>query len=296
MADGKKPPARLEEISHLFLSGAPAVKPPAPAVKPPKLSTEPTGAAAARPNSALLFCATANFDAEKSDLAGHLALELARRNFAVALLDTWQPPASLLATARLSGGGPPPSVAAPVKIDRHSLRITEFSGRARQGLKTVSLNNGLDHEDPWAAISRLQHDSDFLVINAPADIFSCRQVIERLDPFFIFATTLWTEQILRSYALIKKVAQGLPCRQIGLLIMEDGFSRQAEAGFRVIAEMAQKFIARQISYVGTVPKGAVGRRGPLFMEGRNSPLSFSIRKIADNLLQDKNLPPDARRQ
>ncbi len=301
MGDRKKQARGLEEISHFFLSCQ------SPSDQAKKLTGKEVQAdageitplprdiarneglekavsrAPVNRSLSLLFSSSSLF-AEKSFLACNLALELARRNFSVGLIEaTTRLPNTFYFLGSLFPVPPTPPAPEP-------LELIDISIAGCKNIKAVFWEKDLDSADAFTILDRLNSESDFLVINASPDIFGLREMISLMNPFFIVPTTVRSEELLNSYSLIKQISQGLSCREVGLLIMEERFCRKAEAGFRVIAEMAHKFLSCKISLMGPIPKGAdlsrsILTRTPLLLEEENSPISQSIRKLADGLIQ-----------
>lgn len=130
--------------------------------------------------------------------------------------------------------------------------------------------------------------------NPPLVFVSSKSLLAKkpllVNAFFIVPTIVRSEELLNSYLLIKQISQGMSCKEVGLLILEEDLPQKAEAAFRVITEMADKFLSCKIRLVGTIPKGeglflSVLGRAPLLPEAE-SPVSQSIGTLADRLIQE----------
>jgi hypothetical protein len=315
MEDRKKQARGLEEVSHFFLScqspsdqakkltgkqvqaDAGEIAPLPDDIARNERLEEAVSRAPLKRSSCLLFSSN-RFFAEKSFLACDLALELARRDFSVGLIEaTTRLPNTFFFLGSLVPGSTrkespsslsvPPAPPAP-----EPLVLVDISIGGCKKIKAVFWEKGFDSADSFTILNRLNSESDFIVINASPDIFGLREMISHMNPFFIVPTTVRSEELLNSYSLIKQIAQGMSCGEVGLLIMEERFGQKAEAGFRVIAEMAHKFLSYKIRFMGPIPKGAdlsrsILTRTPIFLGEENSPISQSIRKLADDLIQEK---------
>jgi hypothetical protein len=303
MEDRKKQARGLEEISHFFLSrqspsdqakkltekqvqaDAGEIAPLPDDIARNERLEEAVSRAPVKDTLCLLFSSNSLF-AEKSFLACNLALELARRDFSVGLIEaTTRVPNTFYFLGSLFPVPPAPPA-------REPLELIDISIGPCKNIKAVFWEKDFDSADSFTILNKLNSESDFLVINASPDSFGLREMISHMNPFFIVPTTVRSEELLNSYLLIKQIAQGMSCGEVGLLIMEERFCQKAEAGFRVIAEMAHKFLSCKIRFVGPIPKGtdlsrSILTRTPLFLEEENSPISQSIRKLADGLIQKK---------
>ena len=302
MEDRKKQARGLEEVSHFFLSGQTA---PEEARKltveevladAGEITTVPDGIARkegvqdevyrapVKRSSCLLFFSNSLF-AEQSFLSCNLALELARRDFSVGLIETTtRLPNTFFLLGSLFPVPPTPPALEP-------LRLIDISIGACKNIKAVFLEKDFGSSDSFTILNRLNSESDFLIINASPAVFGLREMISFINPFFIVPTTVRSEELLNSYSLIKQISLGVSRGEVGLLIMEERFGQKAEAAFGVITEMAHKFLSCKIRFMGPIPKGAdlsrsILTRTPLLLEGENSSISQSIRKLADGLIQE----------
>lgn len=305
MEDRKKHARGLEEVSHFFLSGQSA---PEEAKKlageevqadAGEIATMPDGItrnegvqnevyrAPVKRSSCLLFSSNSLF-AEQSFLSCNLALELARRDFSVGLIETTtRAPNTFFLMGSLFPG--PPTTPAP-----EPLRLIDISIGACKNIKAVFLEKDFGSSDSFTILDRLKSESDFLIINASPAVLGLRKMISFINPFFIVPTTVCSEALLDSYSLIKQISLGVSRGEVGLLIMEERFCQKAEAAFSVLAEMAQRFLSCKIRFMGSIPKGAdlsraILTRTPLLLEGENSSISQSIRKLADGLIHKNRL-------
>ncbi|NVL89685.1 MAG: hypothetical protein HWN69_01645 [Desulfobacterales bacterium] len=279
----------LDKVSHFFLSGR----------GPLDQASEPTGkevradvgkigplpgdvalkegleeavfAAPVKGNLCLLLSSN-SLIAVQSCLACNLALELARRNFSVGLIET---------TTRLP--------------------YTFFLFGGYENVNAIFWEKGLDSADFLAILHRLSSKSDFLIINVSSDIIGSRETLPLVNPFFIVSTTVHSEELLNSYLLVKQISRGMPGGKIGLLVMEERHSQKGEAAFSVMAAMADKFLSCKVRFMGTIYKEtdlswSTFPQPPSLPETEDSPVSQSIRKLADSLTSKKHIDLKRRQQ
>lgn len=280
MEDREKRGRTLEEVSHFFLSGErpenqgekaigkQVAQADGKAITPlpvdlPRTEThkEAGRTAPIQGNLCLLFSASKRLSGQKSFLACNLALELARRDFSVGLVET---------TARLPN--------------------TFFLFGGYKNINAVFWEKGLNSADFLTILDRLRSTNDFLIMNVSPDVFGPGKVTAAINPFFVVPTTGRSEDLLKSYTLIKKIARDVSCPDVGLVIMEEDVSSPAEAACRVMSEMAQKFLSCKIHFMGSIPKGthpslATLTQTPLLQASEDSPLSESIKRLADSLIK-----------
>lgn len=305
MEDRKKPTRGLEEVSHFFLSSQ---SPPYDAKKLPGKNLladdseiTPLPSEISRKERHLLFSSSDSLLTEKSFLACNLAMELARRNFTVALVETTTKLPNIFfllgsllpgstkekrATSSLEKLLTVPSTLPPPE----PLKLVDISTGYYRNIKAVFLEKDLDSADSFTIFSTLYSESDFLIMNTPSDIFEFKKTISLISPFFIVPTTVHSEELLRSYSLIKQISEEVACKDVGLLIMKEGPHQKAEGAFNIIAEMAHKFLSTDLHFMGTIQKGddfsrSILTRTPLLLEVPNSPISRLIRKLADSLIK-----------
>lgn len=302
MEDRKKHARGLEEVSHFFLSSQSATEEARNLIREDvkadacEITTVPDGIALyegvqgelyrapVKRSSCLLFSSISLFE-EKSFIACNLALELARRDFSIGLIETTtRAPNSFFLMGSLFPVPPTPPALAP-------LRLIDITIGAGKNIKAVFLEKDFGSSDSFTILDRLKSESDFLIINASPAFLGLRKMISFINPFFIVPTTVRSEELLNSYSLIKRTSLSVSRGEVGLLIMEERFCQKTEAAFRVLAEMAQRFLSCKIRFMGSIPKGAdlsqaILTRTPLFLEGENSSISQSIRKLADGLIQE----------
>jgi hypothetical protein len=280
MDNREKRSRTLEEVSHFFLSGeSPSNQAEKPAGNqlvqadaealtplPVDLSRTETHKEAVRTppiqgNLCLLFSASKRLSEENSFLACNLAIELARRDFSVGLVET---------TARLPN--------------------TFFLFGGYKNINAVCWEKDLNSPDFLTILDRLSSTNDFLIMNVSPDVFGPGKMTAAIHPFFVVPTTGRSEDLLNAYTLIKQIARDVSCPDVGLVIMEEDVSPSAEAVCRVMSEMAQKFLSCTIHCMGSIPKGmhsslATVTQTPSLQESKDSPLSESIKKLADSLIE-----------
>jgi flagellar biosynthesis protein FlhG len=317
----KKRSRGLEEVSHLFLShqGPPEAKKqtekqarpqgdestPSPNNAVPwERHKEQAFVAPAKRLSRVIFFSSSGLFAEKSFLACNLALELAKRNYSVGLIETSTslPNTFFLFgslfpefTAKEYASSIPGGLQANLKMSSalEPLRLMDISIEGSKGIKAVFWEKDRNCADSLEVLNGLDNESEFLIMNASPDILELREMICRMSPFFIVPTTVRSEQLLNSYLLIKQISRDTVRAEVALLIMDEGFSQNTEAAFRVIQDMTDKFLSCNIHFMGIVPKGAeffqsILNRAPLLLDGKSSPLSRSISKLADKLIQNNS--------
>jgi hypothetical protein len=280
MDNREKRSRTLEEVSHFFLSGeSPSnqaekpsgnqlVQPDGEAITPLPVDLSPTEThreavhtSPIQGNLCLIFSAAKRLSEENSFLACNLAIELARRDFSVGLVET---------TARLPN--------------------TFFLFGGYKNINAVCWEKGLNSDDFLAISGKLRGTNDFLLMNVSPEVFGPGKMTAAVNPFFIVPTTVRSEDLLQSYVLIKQIARDVSCPDVGLVIMEEDLSPPTEAVCRVMSKMAQKFLSCRIHCMGSIPKEmdsslATLTQAPLLEEPGRSPLSESIKKLADGLIE-----------
>lgn len=162
-----------------------------------------------------------------------------------------------------------------VQVDTGQSSVLSFDTAEKEGLDEAVSAVRVKRNPPLVFVS-----SDSLLAKKPLLV----------NAFFIVPTIVRSEELLNSYLLIKQISQGMSCKEVGLLILEEDLPQKAEAAFRVITEMADKFLSCKIRLVGTIPKGkglflSVLGRAPL-LSGAESPVSQSMGKLADRLIRE----------
>jgi hypothetical protein len=280
MEDREKRGRTLEEVSHFFLSGErpsnQAERPvgeqavqadgEASTPMPADLSRTETHQNASptapiQENLCLLFSASKRLSDKKSFLACNLALELAKQDFSVGLIET---------TARLPN--------------------TFFLFGGYKNINAVFWEKDLDSPDFLTILDRLRSTNDFLIMNVSPDVFGPGKVAAAVNPFFVVPTTGHSEDLLKSYTLIKQIARDGSCPDIGLVILGEGPSLPAEAVGKVMSKMAEKFLSCNIHFMGAIPNGvdasqATLTQTSLLRESKDSPLAESIKRLADSLIK-----------
>jgi len=287
MEDREKRGRTLEEVSHFFLSGESpsnqaekpvgeqAVQADAEAGTPMSIDLSRTEThqdavptAPIQENLCLLFSASKRLSDKKSFLACNLALELAKQDFSVGLIET---------TARLPN--------------------TFFLFGGYKNINAVFWEKDLDSPDFLTILDRLRSTNDFLIMNVSPDAFGPGKMTAAVNPFFVVPTTGHSEELLNTYTLIKQIARDGSCPDIGLVILGENPSLPGKAVGKVMSEMADKFLSCNIHFMGAIPDGqdasqATLTQTPLLQESKDSPLSESIKRLADSLI--KKITPSER--
>lgn len=309
MEDNEKPERGLEEISHLFLSrqsplhetkGVTQREVQAGCGKSTPLANHTASSPAVKQNLCVLFSSKGLF-AEKCFLVCNLAVKLASRNFSVGLIETntTLPNAFFVLgsyftqrTSKQSQSSSTETLSTlpPTLPNPEPPKLMEVPVGTRNKIKAVLFDKDLESDDSLTVLDRLNSESDFLIINAPPDVFRLKKIVSFIRPFFLVPVTVDPEKLLESYSLIKEVSGSMAHREVGLLIIEESHSQKAEGAFRIIAEMANKFLSVNIGFMGTIPIGADFPRSsvtrtPMLQEMGNSSTSRSIRKLANRLIK-----------
>jgi hypothetical protein len=282
----KKKQARgLEEVSHFFLSH----QSPSPIEEPSGKETQapPCEVSSLASNAAhgfpLFFFSSSGLFAEKSFLACNLAIELAKRNFSVGLIETTT---RVPNTFFLLGSLFPESAPA-----LESLKLFDISIGSPKNIRAVFWKKNVDYRDALTTLNRLRSESEFLIINATPEILGLREMTCFMNHFFIVPFAERPEQILNSYLVLKQISRHVSCGEIGLLVMEEGFSQNTDAAFKILTDMASKFLSCKVRCAGAIPKAAeffrsILDRVPLLLEEENSAVSRSIKTLADLIQKD----------
>jgi cellulose biosynthesis protein BcsQ len=322
MEHRKKPERGLEEVCHFFLSrqshsgeprsftgrnvdaGADETTP-LPDVNTRKPELEVVPATAVKQNVCLVFFSD-SLVTEKCFVACNLAIEFARRNLSVALVETTtrlpnifflleslfrESPKGKNALSLLEKLLTVPSTLPPPE----ALQLAEISTGYHQNIKAVFLEKDLDAANSLTILNALKRECDFLIINTPTDILEFKEMISLVSPIFVVLTTVHPEALLGSYSLIEKISENLFCQDVGLLILGESHHLKAKAAFNVIAEMAHKFLSCRIRFMGAVPKGpdftrSILTRTPLMIESPNSRVSESIKSLANTVTKGYGHP------
>jgi hypothetical protein len=313
MEDRKKPERRLEEVCHFFLSGqsppgeassflggndhADADKTaPLPDVITRKPRLEVVPATAVKQNVCLVFFSDTLLT-EKCFVACNLAIELARRDLSVALVETTTRLPNIFFLLESLFRESPKGKTAPSLLEKlltvpsavpppEALQLDDISMGYRRNIKTVLLDKDLDAADSLTILNTLKRECDVLITNTTTDILEFKKVISLVSPFFVVLTTVYPEALLGSYSLIKKISEKLFHQDVGLLILGESDHRKDRAAFNVTAEMAHQFLSCRVHFMGTIPKGpdftrSILTRTPLMIESPNSRVSESIRSLAN---------------
>jgi hypothetical protein len=283
MEDREKRGRTLEEVSHFFLSGerpyhrqeAPAEPQALPAdrdasaLTPSDLSGTDTPEEAAPPapiqeHLCLLFSASKRLADKKSFLACNLALELARQGFSVGLIET---------TARLPN--------------------TFFLFGGYKNINAVFWEKDLNSPDFLTILDRLRRANDFLVMNVSPHVFGPGKMTAAIHPFVLVPTTGHSEDLLNAYALIKQIARDGSCPHVGLVVVGEDALLPAEAVGEIMSEMAQKFLACKIHFMGAIPNGGDVFQGtltkpPPLQASKDSPLAESMKGLAERLIKNND--------
>jgi hypothetical protein len=316
MEDNKKLKRGLEEVSHLFLSCQDLPRDAKSAGEPqgddgnrtclPDHTARKEGvkeqllAPSIKQSLCLLFSSRGLF-AEKSFLACSLAIKLASRNFSVGLIETTTavPNTFLLLRPFLTeslGTRNRPSLVtslpdmSPTPPTPEPLEVIEIPVRPRKSIRAVFINRDLESEASLTLFDRLNSESDFLIINASSDVFRLKKMMSLMSPFFIVTSTVEPAELLSSYLLIKDFCGRMACTEVGLFIIEERHYLNAEGAFRIIAQMARRFLSTNVHFMATIPLEAgfsrsISTRKPLLWEMENTPASRSIRKVANRLIK-----------
>ncbi|UCD88268.1 MAG: hypothetical protein JSV01_11195 [Desulfobacterales bacterium] len=318
MEDRKRVARGLEEISHLFLShqgrqdeaknrigkrfkADDSGNPPLPGDVPEKNGVQD---AVSKPlvqrNSCLFFCSNSLF-VEKSVLACNLALELARRTFSVGIIETTTklPTVFFLLGSLLSGSKKEErassviekllSVPSTIPLPE-PLKLIHILHGYPGAVRAVFFEKDLDSDSSLAMLNKLHRQSNFLIVNAPADILQVSKMIAFVNPYFIVSSTAHPDELISSYLLIKQISQTTSCSEVGLLIVGESCHARAEAASNVIAEMARKFLSTEVRFMGMIPKGddfsqSILTRTPFLLHRPNASASLGIRQLADLLIE-----------
>jgi hypothetical protein len=263
-----------------------------------KVVQEVVSTARTKQSLCILFSSNSLF-AERSFLACNLAVELARRGFSVGLIETtstlpnaffllgalFPESTELESVSSLPEKSPPLSPPLPVP---EPLKLNDISIGDGKKIKAVFCDRDFDSADFLSILNGLKRESHFIIINGPDDILELKKAVSFMNPFCIVPVAVNSEELLKSYSLIKQISEDVAYQEIGLLIVAKRLYHKAEAAFNIIAEMTYKFLSANICYMGVIPMRAdfcqsILSLVPFPLEEKNSPLSQSIKKLADNV-------------
>lgn len=327
MEDRKRIGRGLEEIYHLFLShgiagdektstetlrhahAEKALTLPSEGLAGKGASETVSGLFGKRARS-WLFCSK-RLVAEKAILVCNLALELSRRGLSVGLIETTaeMPNVFFLLGSLLPQSGQRERRGPVAKRPQHvpsgvppqaPLRPIDISAGYSGILRAVFLDHDLDCIESVTLLNRLMKQSDFLLINIASDISRLRGMIALVDPFVIVPSAIYSEDLLDSYLLIKKISQELCCSTIGHLIAGEQSYSRAEAASSIVAQMAAKFVHTEVCFLGRVSieadvPMAILTRTPILLGAPNSRFCVGIREVADALIGREDHPTEKQR-
>lgn len=254
----------LESVSHLFLSRRDA-SPQAPSL--PKESLSPQAAPAAGPGVPIpyLFVTSGADVIGRAVVACNVALELARRGHATAVVDAdaSQPNLRLLMGALL-GSAPIP---ARLAVDEsHELALFDSLEAARRA------------EGEW----------DYVVVNAPSALFGAAPVSGAPPPAaarVLLVVSPDARELIRAYALVKRTARWHSRLQLGIVVSGVEAADAAHALFNQFLDLLGRRLNVLPAYCGHLAEHeAIGRsvlrRTPAVLGSEASDLVEQLRAIA----------------
>jgi len=242
----KEPFRSIEEISHLFLSGTLDDPPSGSTVKDsceltdggkrvipryarPELLDEPPSTSLTR--NSFFFCSSDTLRPARTLITAHLGLELARRGFRVAAVETSHQSPNLMELLPDRGGAG--------TAENFTFGFWDSEG-------------GLG--DALNMFTALYREADIIVVNSTPDVTGIESFVWLLNPFYVILTTPTRSDLLTAYQSLKRVSCSSPSERMGLLIAGDPHSDTTGPAFRVVSGMVQKFLSRDLIFVGNLPE------------------------------------------
>lgn len=239
----------LESVSHLFLSRQAPLPQDAPSPR-----EAPAAAAASEDLTPYLFVASGSDVIGKSVVACNVALELARRGHATAVVDA----DPSLPTVRLLMGA----------------LLGPDGERARGVALYETLEQAREADEAW----------DYVVVNAPSRFFGA-------DPpplgmmRVLLVVSAEPHALIRSYALIKRTAQWPSALELGMVVSGVGDEASARGFFDQVLDVLDRQLAVRPVYCGFLDeRDEIGRsvlcRMPAVLAPEESDLGERLRGIA----------------
>lgn len=275
-----EPVRSLEEISHLFLSGSFERKPlgaeagqkgvttakapsrSLPRFAPPELLDQPPSTSLTR--NSFFLCSSEHLRPVRTFITALLARELAHRGFRVAAVETAHDSPnlmSLLPDARQSTGqGDATGPCVDGISDTWGLQggNRDLAGQTRPGITgALALgfwNSGQGLGDTLNMFTSLYRDADIILVNSTPDVTGIESFVWLLNPFYIVLTSPGRNGLLRAYQSLKRISGAGSSERLGLLVAEEPGTDTAEPGFRVVSTMVQRFLSRELVFIGRLPR------------------------------------------
>jgi MinD-like ATPase involved in chromosome partitioning or flagellar assembly len=249
----------LESVSHLFLSRRPESPPNG---SPPQDEPSPHEVQARTPGvpTPFLFVASGSDVIGKSVVACNVALELARRGHTTALVDADRS----MPTCRLLMGGlaeREPGRQAPAVEALDRLRLFETADQAVAA-------------GPW----------DYVVVNAPAGPQPSNGSPSAMARVLLVISPE-AAQLIRSYALVKRIAGWHPGVQLGIVVSGVAHESAARALFDQFLDVLGRRLNVLPAYCGCLAEHeglsrSVLQRVPAVLTPEHSALAEQLRAIA----------------
>lgn len=305
MEKKKKLERGLAEVSHLFLSGEEDRKPEEePAAGYVRGETTPEPDAGRREKrrgrverKSILFFSADTLGTERFFLCGNLALEFARRNYSVGLVETGSGnsgvyflPGSLSSRSASPESTDLPGEKIPARRppepETRPLEVMDISVDGGKDIKTVLIPwENLESSSSFSLLEKIKEEVDFLLINM-AEVSPVKlTVISPDDPFCVLPITADPDELLKSYAVIKKLSHNLPGCNLGITVMKEIDAHKIEGALTVMKMMVKKFLRVRFDFIEIVPRvpeisRSMLNRKPLIPEAESSSACEAIKKIA----------------
>jgi flagellar biosynthesis protein FlhG len=226
----------------------------------------------------------------KSNIALNLAIELARVESAVCLLDANPGLGNIDLLCGLNGYWN----VAHVVTGARSLRDVALAGPA--GVKILSGARSLSdlaeaspgcQRDVVQQLEELEQSCDFLVIDAGTGFqASARRLLTAADTTLV-VTTPEPTAIADAYAIIKGLSPAAPPR-VEIVVNQCEAASLAQTICERLAQTSRLFVRMDVHAAGWIPSDAevsraVARRTPLSLASPNSPAAQAIRQLARRL-------------
>lgn len=268
----------IDSVSHLFLSR----RRPSPQEAPAAAD----GPGAPRP---VLFVVSGSDVISKSVVTCNVALELARRGHAVAVVDAdpSQPTLRLQMGAVLAGGSPPVGASAPSGGRQAAGTPAAGTTPARallDGVHGVALFDTLDEAEADGA------SWDYVLVNAPARLFE-GDVPPMEASRVLLVLSAEPRELIHGYALVKRTAGWHSPLQLGIVVT----GVPDEAAARSVFDQFLDVLGRRLSvfpaYCGFLAAGdalgrSVLRRTPAVVGADDPRLVARLRGIAAAVAQE----------
>ena len=180
-------------------------------------------------------------------------------------------------------------------------RMLEILATGPAGIQVVPGSSGISRfadlgpsarQNVLSGLDDLQQSSDFIIIDTMAGIGQNAVAFAAAADEVMLVTTPEPSSIVDAYAMIKTIFQQRDDAIFRLVINQALNEQQGKAVAQKIANVAQQFLGRNLSYMGHIPRDphvqqAVMQSQPFSLRFPNAPATKCVQEIAARLLQQR---------